>query len=183
MSAITRNYGILRTPPGLFSTFVANKSTYPIDPWVALAWPLGHPWVPLGHPRATQTQSQSAEGRNSVNVARRKSPRNKLSSSPPRASGGMPGVERSRSGKAVPLLGFANCQLLIANCFFSKSFCRSHPWAPPDYSCFLRPNQLRIRTCPIPRDTKLRKWRAPCRPAALKKPRRAKSRRNKSHPE
>jgi hypothetical protein len=38
----------------------------------------------------------------------------------------------------------ANCQLLQ----FSMIRRRSHPKALPDYSCFIRPNQWRIRTCP-----------------------------------
>jgi len=46
-------------------------------------------------------------------------------------------------GSWARLLGFpANCQLLIANCFLSKSFLgTSHPEALPEYTSFLRPNQ------------------------------------------
>src|SRR5579864_8893720 len=42
-------------PPGLFSSFVANKSTSSIrpkrGPWVALGWPLRHAWVTQGSPK------------------------------------------------------------------------------------------------------------------------------------
>jgi hypothetical protein len=31
---------------------------------------------------------------------------------------------------------------------FKEFRATSHPWALSDYICFLRPNQLRIRTCP-----------------------------------
>ena len=59
MSAITRFFA----PPGIFSTFVANKALAPFLASVILALLLGDPCVtlgsPLGHLWVTQAQSQT----------------------------------------------------------------------------------------------------------------------------
>src|SRR6185437_14748883 len=48
----------LGAPPGLFSTFIANKAFVQFHPWASLAPRLGHPWA-----TQTQSQSQSQSGR------------------------------------------------------------------------------------------------------------------------
>ena len=63
------------TPPGLFSLFVANKSTSANPPlrhaWVALGWPLRGPWVAQGWPKGDPIPSPS---RQKVAVAHCRSP-------------------------------------------------------------------------------------------------------------
>src|SRR5579859_8023414 len=66
---ITRFWQFRRSPvrpTPHFSTFVANKTTCSIrpkgDPCVTLGWPRRDPWVTQSQ---SQTQSHSAEGRNS----------------------------------------------------------------------------------------------------------------------
>jgi hypothetical protein len=59
-----RDFGDFFAPPGLFSTFIANKALIQFLPWVILAPPLRDAWValgwPKGHPKPNPNQ---AEGR------------------------------------------------------------------------------------------------------------------------
>jgi hypothetical protein len=51
-----------RSPPGLFSSFLANKgasSNRPLDgPCVTLGWPLGHAWATQGPPNPRPNPNQ-----------------------------------------------------------------------------------------------------------------------------
>jgi hypothetical protein len=83
----------------------------------------------LGGPSATQSQTQSAQGRKPFQILR----------------------TNYQIPPALPLcsfvsfvvtgVGLANCQLLFASCSFSKIFCVSRPWALLEYSYFIRPYQ------------------------------------------
>jgi hypothetical protein len=127
------------TPPGLLPAFVENKGRTRNrslrGPCVTLGPPLGDAWVTQGPPKPNP--KRSAEGCDSPKAARRKDRTGfQLFSRRPKAAveGNplQPGAERSKP----KLHMLANCQLLTA--LFSKSFLEtSHPWALPEYSCFV----------------------------------------------
>ena len=110
------------TPPGLFYFLLQTKALPQIDPCITLAPPLRGPWVTQGRPRPNPKQ---AEGRGLFSFTR-------LPNYPFTHSA-------VRTWQVDPGSDFR---------VFKEFRATSHPWALPDYSCFLRPNQLRIRTCP-----------------------------------
>ena len=113
-------------PSRTFPLFVANKGTSrnrPLGgPCETLAWPLGDAWVNQGRPNPNPKPNPSRQ-----RVAT------------------YPQVPNTKNQIPAPL---ANCQLLFASCSFVNELRIPHPWALLDYSCFIRPNQLRIRPCP-----------------------------------
>jgi hypothetical protein len=56
-----------RPPPAIFQLLLQTKAVAPIDPWASLAWRLGGPWVaqawPKGHPIPDPIPTHQAEGR------------------------------------------------------------------------------------------------------------------------